>query len=69
MSRKTLQECLEGYDRQVWGYPESRHLHKTGQEIMLEAEPEGGGKLRRFSFSVREGEGRTTGYCRNVSRF
>ncbi len=59
MSRKTLQECLEGYDRQVWGYPESRHLHKTGQEIMLEAEPEGGGKLRRFSFSVREGEGLT----------
>lgn len=56
MSRETLQECLEGYDRQVWGYPENRHLRKTGEEILLEAELGSGRKLRRFSFSVREGE-------------
>lgn len=56
MSRKTLQECLEGYDRRVWGYPESRRPRKMGQEIFLEAELENVEKLRQFSFSVREGE-------------
>lgn len=56
MNRETLQECLEGYDRRVWGYPESRRSHKMGQEIFLEAELENGEKLRQFTFSVREGE-------------
>lgn len=55
MNLKYLQECLEGYDRNVWGYPETGHLPRAGREIMLEAVlPDRGDK--RFSFSVGEGE-------------
>ncbi len=56
MNRKNLQECLEGYDRNVWGYPENRHMHKAGQEIYLEGELEEERVTQKFSFSVREGE-------------
>ena len=56
MSRKNLQECLEGYDRNVWGYPESGHLPKIGQKIGLEWEMFHDGEKRNFSFCIREGE-------------
>lgn len=56
MSRKNLQECLEGYDRIVWGYPENSRLRKAGHEILLEGEMQGCAAKQRFSFSVREGE-------------
>lgn len=55
INRKFLQECLEGYDRNVWGYPENGHLHRAGREILVEAELTGE-KYRKFSLSVREGE-------------
>lgn len=56
MSRKNLQECLEGYDKNVWGYPESSRLHRIGREICLAWEMPGISGGRKFSFSVREGE-------------
>jgi len=56
MNRKNLQECLEGYDRSVWGYPENRHFHQAGRKIFLEGELEGRESLRKFSFFVRKGE-------------
>lgn len=56
MNQKNLQECLEGYDRSVWGYPEKRHLHRAGQEISIEGGLREARNLRKFSFFVREGE-------------
>ncbi len=56
MDRKNLQECLEGYDRNVWGYPENRHLRKAGAEIFLMGKLQNQTALQKFSFSVREGE-------------
>lgn len=56
MSRKNLQECLEGYDRTVWGYPESSHLRKAGREISLEWMMPDFAAKQKYSFSVREGE-------------
>lgn len=56
MNRKNLQECLEGYDRNVWGYPESGHLRKAGRDIFLEGEMQGCAARQSFSFLVREGE-------------
>lgn len=56
MNRKNLQECLEGYDRNVWGYPESGHLPKIGREIQLAWEMFYDGEQRDFSLCVKEGE-------------
>ena len=56
MSRNNLQECLEGYDRNVWAYPESRHLRKAGQEVFLEWKMPDCAAEQKFFFSIREGE-------------
>ena len=55
MNRKYLQECLEGYDRSVWGYPENGHLPRAGREIRMEAVFADRREIR-FAFSVNEGE-------------
>ncbi len=56
MNRKYLQECLQGYDRNVWGYPENGHRRPAGRKIFLEAALSDGKKLWKYSFYVREGE-------------
>lgn len=56
MNRRNLRECLEGYDRNVWGYPEGGHLREAGQEISLEWEMPDFTVGQKFSFSIREGE-------------
>lgn len=56
MNRKNLRECLEGYDKNVWGYPESSHRHKIGQEIFLSWEMPDITGGETYSFRIREGE-------------
>lgn len=56
MNRKNLQECLEGYDKNVWGYPECCHQRTAGREFLLEWELPGISNGKKFSFTVREGE-------------
>lgn len=56
MDRKNLQECLEGYDKNVWGYPDSSHMHKAGAEIFLAWELPDISEGQQYSFALREGE-------------
>lgn len=56
MNHRTLQGCLEGYDRYVWCYPGKRHLREPGREILLEGRQDEDEQLPTFSFSIREGE-------------
>lgn len=56
MNRKYLEECLQGYDRNVWGYPENGHIRPAGEKIFLKAALSDGKKRKKYSFFVREGE-------------
>lgn len=56
MTRKNLQECLEGYDKNVWGYPESYHRRTAGKEILLTWKLPDLSDGQKFSFAVKEGE-------------
>ncbi|MDE6951407.1 MAG: ATP-binding cassette domain-containing protein [Lachnospiraceae bacterium] len=56
MSRKNLREYLQGYDKNVWGYPEAGHSRPPGRDIFLEWTLPDISKRQKFSFSVKEGE-------------
>ncbi len=56
MNQQTLQDCLRGYDKNFWIYPEKRHIRKESGKEALVLEHVRCGCIQDFSLIVREGE-------------